>query len=281
MNFRILSSKIQRQFYRTGLICEEVPLRNGRRHGVRRTWHKNGVLASEEPYWNDLPHGSCRQWDETGHLLGEYRMVRGTGIQRAWHDNGQLQLEVSTVHGKFCGRNRIWLRDGTLFSERFYLHGQLVSPETYRAAAAENRTLPKVRGKPSVLPPQNDTTLRLKHRLLVSGLLAKHHHCEASAWLTTSSDEHAPSLGCFESGRRAERFVQRLYHAGATKVIVPDIYSSKEGAQFADCLLVRLPKNPAERKNVRRVCAQLRKRNLGSVQPERDLGESYLYLYLA
>src|SRR5438552_3130454 len=109
-----MSSAIQCQYYRNGQLREEVPLRKGRRHGTVRTWHKNGVLASEETYRDGLLHGVCRQWNESGKLLGKCRLVHGTGIQRAWHDNGQLQLEVSTVRGEFCGRNRIWLRDGTL-----------------------------------------------------------------------------------------------------------------------------------------------------------------------
>ena len=108
-----MSSAIQRQFYRNGQLREEVPLRKGRRHGTVRTWHKNGVLASEEPYRAGLLHGVCRQWNETGKLLGKCRLVHGTGIQRAWHDNGQLQLEVSTVRGEFCGRNRIRQRHKT------------------------------------------------------------------------------------------------------------------------------------------------------------------------
>ena len=51
--------------------------------------------------------------------------------------------------------------------------------------------------------------------------------------------------------------------------------------QFADCLLVQLPKNTAKRKAVRQVCGQLRTRRLGAVQPEKDIGESHLYLSLA
>ena len=88
-NARPVKTAIQRHFYRTGRVREEIPLRNGHRHGVARTWYKNGLLASEEPYQNGVPHGICRQWDEAGRLLGRYKMVRGTGIQRAWHDNGR------------------------------------------------------------------------------------------------------------------------------------------------------------------------------------------------
>ncbi len=278
----MVSTTIQRHFYRTGLLREEIPLRNGRRHGVNRTWHRNGVLASEEPYQNGLAHGTCRQWDEAGRLLGKYRMVRGTGIQRAWHDNGQLQMEVSTVRGEFCGRNRIWLRDGTLLSERFYVHGRIVSLDEYREAAARDKTLPKFRCKPANLPPKNGATQKHIYRVFVASLLEKQNHSEARVWLTKNGGEPTVrSLGGFKREKDAARFVQQLYHAGAAKVIAPDIYDNKAGDQFADCLLVRLPKNQAKRKAVRRVCAQLRTRNLGALQPDEDIGESFLYLYLA
>jgi hypothetical protein len=278
----VVKTTIQRYFYRTGLIREEIPLRNGQRHGVARTWHRNGQLASEEPYRNGLSHGVCRQWDEAGRLLGKYRMLRGTGIQRAWHDNGQLQMEVSTVRGEFCGRNRIWLRDGTLLSERFFVHGRIVSPVKYHEAAARDKTLPRFRGKPANLPPTNGATRKHIYRVFVASLLEKQHRGEARAWLTKNGgEETAHSLGRFKRERDAVQFVQQLYQAGAAKVIAPDIYGNKAGDQFADCLLVRLPKNPAKRNAVRRVCAQLRRRDLGAVQPDEDIGEAYLYLYLA
>lgn len=277
----VVRTTIQRHFYRTGLVREEIPLRNGRRQGVTRTWHRNGVLASEEPYRNGVPHGICRQWDETGRLLGKYKMLRGTGIQRAWHDNGQLQMEVSTVRGEFCGRNRIWLRDGTLLSERFYVHSRMVSLDEYREAAARDKTLPRFRGKPANLPPKNGTTRKHIYRVFVASLLEKRNHSDARAWLARNGGEAtAHWLGCFKRESDAAQFVRQLYHAGAAKVIAPDIYGNKAGDQFADCLLVRLPKNPAKRKAVRRVCAQLRRRDLGAMQPDEDIGETYLYLYL-
>ena len=64
-------------------------------------------------------------------------------------------------------------------------------------------------------------------------------------------------------------------------MIVPDIYRNKRGDQFADGLLVQLPKAAKQRKAVRAVCAQLPKRNLGAVEPDKDIGESHLYLLLA
>src|SRR5437773_221040 len=262
-----MSSTVQCQYYRNGQLREEVPLRKGRRHGTVRTWHKNGVLASKEPYRDGLLHGVCRQWDETGKLLGKCRLVHGTGIQRAWHDNGRLQMEVSTVRGEFCGRNRIWLRDGTLLSERFYLHGRVVSADQYRQATATDKTLPRFRGNPAKLPPKNRAMQKRIFRVFVESLLEKPKHSEARAWMHQNGGEKiAHSLGRFKRERDAAQFVEQLYHAGAAKVIAPDIYDNNAGEHFSDSLLVRLPKNPTKRKAVRRICAQLRRRDLGAMQ---------------
>ena len=239
------------------------------------------MLASEEPFENDLPHGICRQWDESGRLLGRYKMVHGTGIQRAWHDTGQLQVEVSTVSGRFCGRNRIWLRDGTLISVTFCLDGRNVTPDAYRAAAAKNRRLPKFRGKPGTVLPEGIAKEKHLHRVFVAGLLEKPNRCEARAWLhKPNGDKTARSLGRFKRETDALRFVEQFYRAGAREVIVPDMYDNKAGDQFADGLLVRLPKDASKRTAIRKVCAQLRKKRLGALQPAADFSETYLYLSL-
>ena len=71
-----------------------------------------------------------------------------------------------------------------------------------------------------------------------------------------------------------------LYCNVKLKVIVPDTYRNKAGDQFADCLLVRLPKPTARRKAIRKTCARLRKNRLGAFEPQKEIGESHLYLSL-
>ena len=270
---------IQKSWYRNGLLREQMPLRNGHRHGVARVWHKNGRLASEERYADGLLHGVCRHWSETGRLLGKYRMVQGTGVQRAWYDNGNSQMELSTVRGEFCGRSRSWLSDGTLLSDDIYLRGKLVSADAYRAAAAKDKSLPRLGRMAKAVKPVSEKHI---HRVFVAGLLAKPNRFEARAWLEArSADNPARSLGRFKRESDAAKFVAALYDAGATEVIAPDVYRSKKGDEFADALLVRVPKSPAKRKAIRTVCAQLQKRKLGAVQPDVDLGEKHLFLSLA
>ena len=270
---------IQKSWYRNGLLREQMPLRNGHRHGVARVWHKNGRLASEERYADGLLHGVCRQWNEAGRLLGKYRMTQGSGVQRAWHDNGKLQMELSTVRGEFCGRSRSWLSDGTLLSDDIYLRGRLVSADEYRAAAAKDKSLPKLGRTATVVKPVSEKHI---HRVFVVALLAKPNHFEARAWLDGKrTDGAARSLGRFKRESEAAKFVAALYDAGATEVIVPDAYHSKAGDLFTDGLLVRLPKAPAKREAIREICDQLQKRKLGAVQPDADFGETHLFLSLA
>ena len=276
----LVKKTIEKAFHRNGQLREIVPLRNGRRHGVVRVWHKNGVLANEERYLNGFLHGVCRQWSEAGRLLGEYRMAHGTGVQRTWHENGRLQLEFSTVRGDFSGRYRLWLHDGALMSEEINLHGRPVTAEEYRAARAKDKSLPMLNGETVMPLPKTVATEKHIHEVFVRSLLAQKSRAEVRKWLE-SGGKAVRSLGRFKRESDALKFVQALYKAGATEVIAPDIYASKTGDQFADCLLVKLPRIAAKRKAIRKVCAALPKRKLGAFQPDKDIGESHLYLLLA
>jgi hypothetical protein len=120
------------------------------------------------------------------------------------------------------------------------------------------------------------------HGVFVRWLLSKPNRTEAEKWLHLNRGTSARrSLGRFTGRQDAAKFVEALYRAGAREVLAPDIYEDKRGNQLSDGLLVRLPKHPARRKNVRAVCAQSRSRRLGAVEPQTDIGESHLYLSLA
>jgi hypothetical protein len=267
----------RRILHRNGVVAVEENFSGQKLHGRRRTWHRNGRLATEEFYRDGRLDGLCRQWNENGRLLGSFRVENGTGVQRSWHDNGRLNQEFTTVEGEFCGRSRLWLRDGTLISDHVELFGRSVTPEQYRRAAAKNPRLPKLRARPAKVPARNRAMEKHMQHVFVLGLLAKRNRSEARAWLKADG-KTARSLGRFKRAGAAVKFVEELYQAGAGKVIVSDIYRNKRGDQFADCLLAQLPKAAKQRKTIRAVCTQLRKGDLGAVLPDRDLGESHLYI---
>jgi hypothetical protein len=118
------------------------------------------------------------------------------------------------------------------------------------------------------------------HRVFVSSLLSGRNRSEARIWLQ-ADDQTIRSLGCFKRSTEAMKFVTELYKAGALEVILPDIYRNQRGDQFADGMLVKLPKGAKQRKAIRAVCAALQKKNIGAFSPDRDAGESHLYLLLA
>ncbi len=128
--------------------------------------------------------------------------------------------------------------------------------------------------------PNSVATEKHIHKVFVRSLLAQKNRAEVRKWLE-SGVKAVRSLGRFKRKDDALIFVAALFEAGATEVIAPDIYDGKVGAQFADCLLVKLPKFAAKRKAIRKVCGQLSKRKLGAFQPDKDIGESHLYLSLA
>jgi len=268
---------VKRIFHRNGVVAAEENFCGQKLHGRRRTWHRNGKLASEEFYHDGLLHGTCSQWDENGKLLGEYKILHGTGTQKSWHGNGRLNLEFSTVGGGFFGRSRLWLQDGTLLSDRISLDGRPVTADEYRKAAKQNPNLPKLRGRITKL---NRPSPKHIHHVFVSSLLGKCNCIEARTWLN-AGDKTTRSLGHFKRTGDVAKFVEELYQAGAVKVTVPDIYLGKRGEQFADALLVQLPKTAKARKAVRKACDKLQSRNLGAVEPGKDIGETHLFLSMA
>ena len=140
--------------------------------------------------------------------------------------------------------------------------------------------LPKLQGWPAKLPARNRAWKKHLQHVFVLGLLSKRNRSEARDWLQTAGKTRRFS-GRFKRECDALKFVEELYQAGAVKVIVPDIYQNKKGDQFADNLLVQLPKTAVARKAVRKVSQQLQSRRLGAVEPDDDLGEVYLLLSMA
>ncbi len=276
-----MKKTIQVSRFRNGQVRERIPLIDGLRHGVVLAWHRNGITASEESYVNGRLHGVCRQWDEAGKLLGEFTMDHGTGVQREWHDNGRIKLEVSTVAGTFCGQNRIWLWDGTLLSERYFLSGRPVTRTQYIRAAAKDLTLPQPGDSAATPRRPSQATERHVHEVFVGGLLENSSPVEARTWLSGAAKSRSgPSLGRFLSAKAALALVISLYEAGALEVTVPGIYRDKKGKDYADWLLVRLPRSKAIRGRIRKVCRILKERYLGAFLPETDWGETHLVLAL-
>ncbi len=253
----------------------------GEFHGFNRTWHHNDQLAEELRYRHGLLHGTSRQWNKDGHLLGSFTLNHGTGTQRYWHQNGKLRLEIDSHNGRFFGRMRLWLRDGTLVQETFYINNVDVPRARYLKAARDHPDWPQHEGEPAGQVVRDNQALKRKeHELFIESLL-ENSCTEARQWLSAAKNSDLRSLARFRTAKAALEFVKTLYAAGAEAVIAAIIYMGKRGKQFADRLLVKLPKASAERKALRRICQDLCVKRGGALLPdEKDIGESHLFLNL-
>jgi hypothetical protein len=253
----------------------------GEFHGFNRTWHSNGQLAEELRYRHGLLHGISRQWNRDGRLLGSFTLNHGTGTQRYWHQNGQLRLEINSLHGKFFGRMRLWLRDGTLVQETYYINNVDVPRARYLKAAREHPEWSQHEGEPAGIVARDNQALKRKEHELFTESLLEQPCAEARQWLSAAKNPVLRSLARFRTAKAALEFVETLYSAGAETVIAAVVYMGKRGKQFADRLLIKLPKASAKRKMLRKMCQDLCAKRGGALLPdERDMGESHLFLNL-
>jgi hypothetical protein len=275
-----LKHRAKRIFYRNAVVAVEEVFSGRALHGPRRTWHRNGQLASEETYHHGLLHGMCRQWNEEGKLLGSYRMQNGTGIQRAWYEDGSLQMEFSTVNGKRTGRRQFWLRDGSLASEAWLIENRDVSRAEYLTEAARHRDWPRSPNERSRQRPlsRKQSEIRI-YRLHCEWLLSKANTQDASKWLDHGN---ATSRSLGQLGfQKAKSLIAETAKHKANRVLAADIYRSKHGKEFCDSLLVQLPKAKTRRLAIRRLFKSLPPRIHCVVQPDKDGGEQWLFIYFA
>jgi len=272
--------RIKQFFYRNDRVHAEIREVGGQFHGLYRTWHFNGRLAEELHYHHGRLHGTSRQWDENGRLLGPFTMNHGTGTQRYWHQNGRLRLEINSLNGKFFGRTRTWLRDGTLVQEIYYISNVDVTRAAYLKAARKHPDWPQHEGQPAGKVAREGRALeRRQHELFIESLLEK-SHAEAKQWLNAAKNPDLRSLAKFRTSTAALRFVETLYAVGAEAIIAVPIYTGRRGKLFADWLLVKLPKAPSKRKTVRKLCQDLCDKRDGALLPDKDFGESHLFMRL-
>ena len=274
--------KTKKSYYRSGQIYTETRTVDGQFHQVQRIWHRNGQLAQELRYQHGRLHGVCREWDHNGRLLGKFTMSHGTGLQQYWYDNGKLKLEISSLDGKFHGRTRDWLQDGTLAHEHFFISNQAVSRAAYLKIAKKNPDWPQYEAEPAGKAIRSRAVFeRRTFEQFIQSILKKPGLAEARIWLKGETRPQSRSLAKFATTKTAIKFVEQLYAAGAASVIITAISADKRKKLFADWLVVELPSAKSKRAALRKICEDFCQRRRGAVMPEKETGETHLYLMLA
>jgi hypothetical protein len=155
-----------------------------------------------------------------------------------------------------------------------------VSRAKYLSNARKHPAWPQYEGEAAARVARAGRALKHKeHELFIESLL-ENKHAEAVLWLTSGKRHQLRSLAKFRTTKAALRFVANLYAAGAETVFALPIYAGKGGELFADWLLVKLPSTPSKRKAVRKLCQDLCEKRDVAMLPEKEMGESHLFVRL-
>lgn len=98
---------------------------NGRREGKREEWYINGQIRLEEFYRNGKLDGERKAWHENGQLnIHEfYKKDSRDGPRKIWHDNGQLFMSEFWKNGYISGERREYYANGALAEREFWRNG--------------------------------------------------------------------------------------------------------------------------------------------------------------
>ncbi len=106
----------ERAWLANGVLVWELPMRDGKAHGIQRRWGRSGVPSGETAYRDGLKHGFMRRRANDGKVWWEMSFAddQAEGLLRRRHPNGQLEAEIHHVGGVKHGASRFWDKDGNL-----------------------------------------------------------------------------------------------------------------------------------------------------------------------
>jgi hypothetical protein len=169
----------RRVYNEDGRLEYEVPLKDGKTHGIVYAFHGECV-RSREPFRGGLAHGTAKQWAEDGQLIGAYTMKNGTGLDLwrcktkwgtgrvylvearyiksgMWHgfewwlDESQKRVDAERHFWEdyLHGIERVWNSKHRLKRgfPRYWIHGNRVTKRQYLRACLKDFTLPPFREK--------------------------------------------------------------------------------------------------------------------------------------
>jgi len=146
------STDMEKGNYSNGKLKYEVPLKDGKRHGVLRkyyesgtiqlksrwnngvkegkliSYYKNGQAGLIEPYNNGKIDGIVKNYDSLGNLVEmvTYKLGKKKGPYQSFYKNGKLEAEGNykddVEHGKFL----VYYPNGEIMKNMYFDKGELV-----------------------------------------------------------------------------------------------------------------------------------------------------------
>lgn len=94
----------------------EMPIKDGKIHGVSKEWSDKGKKVLERHFTMGVPNGKEKQWYPQGEKQVELNYVNGKveGIATEWYRNGQKKSEGIFKNGKEQGEHKWYFDQGQI-----------------------------------------------------------------------------------------------------------------------------------------------------------------------
>ena len=88
-----------RRLYKSGKIEEDIPIVNGKRHGLYKEYYETGELRKEGNYQNGEKVGPAKTYYETGELEAELVYVDGSIVQtKSYNKDGKIEASSESLY---------------------------------------------------------------------------------------------------------------------------------------------------------------------------------------
>ncbi len=271
-------------YYPGGNIYSEVYYKGEVFHGPRRDYYENGILAYECTYIEGAPDGVIRQWDPNGNLIAESHFINGTGTERIWDNTNKSWSELSWVNGTWTGRFRVYWSDGSIAGDTYWVKNRQVSKKKYIELSQVDESLPKYENLAKELKQPKKKVKKVTRKQIQTDvdpffkkLFENNQMTDAYAWLTQPGVPER-TLGECTRPEDSIEMVKVFLDMGAVNIWTYDIEGEADEEQNSGKLVIELPNDPEQRKNILDKCGEIAQES--GFDPEPDTGQKYTFLLL-
>jgi antitoxin component YwqK of YwqJK toxin-antitoxin module len=100
----VVADGIKKLLFPDGKLKAEIPMKDGKRHGLAKEYYKDGKIFQEVSYVNGIKEGLAKQYYEHGIIAQEtsYKDGKRHGVQLKYRGNGKLAAEVKYHFDEVC-----------------------------------------------------------------------------------------------------------------------------------------------------------------------------------
>lgn len=139
--------KVEREFYDSGSLKFEVPLKEGARNGVFKEFYENGTIKAKIEWENGEQTGTAYFYNKEGTLETETEFIKGkaSGKTIKYYENGTVKVISNWQQGRQHGLTLNYNENGSLEKRTVFEDGEGVYMEMFDDKSSFKTAIPLVK----------------------------------------------------------------------------------------------------------------------------------------